>query len=347
MSGKPIGYWEFFAANVHISGDAPLYARFAEGVAGNGEIQALARNARPGQPLANILFAAVHFLLLRGADDPLRRHYPNLNGGARVEGEDPFPHFAAFCGKHRDALLPLIRSRVTNTNEVGRSAVLHAGFREAAREGGEPLHLIEIGPSAGLNMIWDRYRVRYRRGAETFETEIPDAPLTLDCELRGDKTPPLGPPPRIASRVGLELNPVDLSNADDRDWLRALVWPDQTGRFAKLEAALEIYKDARPEIRVGDALALLPDALARVPADEPVCVYHTFVTYQFSEEMRRAFYDLLTIAGLRRKVWCLSNEGRFDNNTNPLVLWRYHDGAQEERLLAHTQPHGAWIEWMA
>ena len=347
MSGKSIGYWELFARQVGLGGDAPLYARLADGVAGNEALQLLAQNARPGQPIANVLFAAVHFLLLRGADDPLRRHYPNLNGGTRIEGEDPFPLFAAFCEKHRDALLTLIRSRITNTNEVGRCATLNAGFREVAREAGGPLHLIEIGPSAGLNLIWDRYRIRYRREAEEFLTDVPDARLTLDCVLRGERVPPLGPAPRVASRVGLELNPVDLSDADDRDWLRALVWPDQVERFARLETALAIYQEARPEIRTGDALELLPDAIARVPENEPVCVYHTFVTYQFSEAMRRAFYNLLTVVGLRRKVWCLSNEGSYDSLKTPLTLWRYHDGTLQDRQLADTHPHGAWIEWLA
>jgi len=346
VSDKPVGYWEYFAKEVRLAGDAPLYVRFADGVAQDESLQALAQNARPGQPLANILFAAVHFVLLRGADDPLRRHYPNLNGGAHVDGEDPFPLFARFCERHRDELMPLIRARVTNTNEVGRCGVLNAGFRAVAKEEGAPLHLIEIGPSAGLNLIWDRYRVRYRRGAQSFETDVPEARLTLDVELKGDGIPPLGPAPRVAGRVGLELNPVDLSNADDRDWLRALVWPDQIDRFARLQAALDIYKDARPEIRVGNALELLPDALAAIPASETACVYHSFVTYQFTAEMRAALDDILTAAGLRRPVWRLRYEGS-RTHENILGLRRYHDGSKEERTLARAHPHGAWLEWLA
>jgi hypothetical protein len=344
MSDKPFGYWDYFVIEAQ-NAYAPLYARFAQGVAGDEELQALAANARPEQPYANILFAAVHFLLLRGDDHPLRRHYPDLNGGKRIEDEDPFPLFQDFCASRRDALLPLIRTRITNTNEVGRSAVLNTGFRTVAAQAGGPLHLIEIGPSAGLNLIWDRYRVRYTRGGETFATDVPNASLTLDCELRGERVPPHGPAPAVASRVGLELNPVDLSNPDDRDWLRALVFPDRVERVARLEAALAAYKDVKPEIRIGNALDLLPDALAAVPKDGVACVYHTFVTYQFSDAMRRALYDVLTVAGLRREVWCLSNEG-FIHNQNPLTLWRYHDGVREETLLAYTQPHGAWIEWL-
>jgi hypothetical protein len=344
MSDRPLGYWEFFATEARLA-NCPLYVRFCEGIIDDPDLQALANNVREGQPPANILFAAVHFLLLRGADDPLRRHYRNLNGGVGVEDEDPFPLFARFCARHREELMPLIRSRVTNTNEVGRSGVLNAAFRALATEAGEPLHLIEVGPSAGLNLIWDCYRVCYRHGDQEFLTDVPDPGLTLDVELRGERLPPFGAVPRIATRVGLERNPVDLSNPDDRDWLRALVWPDRVERFARLEAALGIYRDHRPEIRIGDALELLPDALAEAPANETVCVYHSFVTYQFSQAMKATFADILTIAGLRRPVWRLSFEGRA-HNENRVTLRRYHDGAMDERFLARAHPHGAWLEWL-
>src|SRR4051812_3790735 len=147
MSDKPgessFDYWRYFAGEARRTG-ALLYERLAEGVASNAELRAFASGVREGQPAANLLFGAVHYLLLRGAEHPLRRYYPNLNGGVRVEGEDPFPHFQDFVVRHREELAPLIATRVTNTNEVGRSALLHAGFREIARASGEPLNLIEI-----------------------------------------------------------------------------------------------------------------------------------------------------------------------------------------------------------
>ena len=344
MGGKFIGYWDFFAREAKLA-NAPLYVRLSEGVGGDEALQELAGHVRAGQPFANILFASVHFLLLRGARHPLRKHYPSLNEGPAPLGEDPFPLFADFCAKHREDLLPLIKTRVTNTNEVGRCGTLNAGFRAVAKEAGAPLHLIEVGPSAGLNLIWDRYRIRYFRGAEEFFTDVPDAKLTIDVELKGEKIPPHGAAPKIASRVGLELNPVDLSNPDDRDWLRALVFPDRVERFARLEKALAIYETARPQIRFGNALDLLPQTLARIPEHEPVCVYHSFVTYQFDDELRAAFSDLLTVAGLRRPIWRLSLEGLVTHES-PLTLMRYRDGEKQERILAQAQPHGAWLEWL-
>jgi hypothetical protein len=340
---KPFDYWEFFVAEAQRA-NSPLYGRFAEGVGRDSDLRAFAATAKKGQPHANILFAAVHFLLLRGAQHPLRRFYPDLNGWKTVEGEDPFPAFKDFVDTHRAELAPIVATRITNTNEVGRCGMLHAGFRAVAAEAGEPLNLIEIGPSAGLNLIWDRYRVRYIRGLEIFAVDTPDSGLVIDCELRGDKIPPLGRAPSVASRVGLELNPVNLDDPDARDWLRALIFPEHRLRVERLAAALKAYASARPEIRAGDALALLPNALRDAPEHQPVCVYHTYVTYQFTGEMREALHNMLTVAGLRRPVWRLSAEGTLEGE-NPLILQRYHDGTHETRKLALCHPHGAWLEW--
>ena len=153
-----------------------------------------------------------------------------------------------------------------------------------------------------------------------------------------------GPAPSVASRVGLERDPVDLSDPDACDWLKALVWPDQVSRFARLEKALRVIARAKPNIRAGDALALLPDALAEVPEDQPVCVYHTMVIYQFSDEMREALDAILIVASLRRAVWRISLEDTLAGDT-PLLLYSYCDGSKEERMLGRCHPHGAWLEW--
>ena len=343
MSGTR-DYWTFFADDARRTGSV-LYSRLAAGIGQDAELKALAAHARIGQPHANLLLGAVHLLLLRGADDPLKRFYPSAGGTVSAEREDPFGDFRAFVLKHVDRIEPLIATRVTNTNEVGRSALLHPGFREIARQASTPLSLIEIGPSAGLNLIWDKYGVRYAKDGATVTAIGEDAALVIDCELRGAKLPPTGPAPKIGGRVGLELNPVDLSNADDRDWLRALIWPDQVSRLERLNRAIALFAKEKPAIRAGDALALLPDALAEVPRDQVPVVYHTIAVYQFSREMREALESILIVAGLRRPVWRLSFE--YDGALYVLSAIRYSDGVREETRLASCHPHGTWIEWLA
>ncbi|HTQ14487.1 MAG TPA: DUF2332 domain-containing protein [Rhizomicrobium sp.] len=342
---KSFDYWDFFLVECQRA-NAPLYVEIVRGIGADDDLKELASHLTPGQPMANVILAAVHFLLLRGAQHPLRQCYANLNGGERRNGEDAFPLFKDFVNAHRDEVAALIARGITNTNEVARCSALHPAFRTVAKEAGEPLALIEIGPSAGLNMVWDKYRVRYARAGQTLHAGPGDAALTIDCVLRGEQVPPMGPSPRVARRMGLELNPVDLSDPYWRDWLRALVWPDQVERFTRLETAIDIAAEEKQDIRPGSALDLLSGAIAGIPQDLPVCVYHTHVVYQFTEEMRATLNDILVAASLRRPVWRLSIEGSVHTpGTAEMKLARYHDGTRALRQLGLCHPHGAWLEW--
>jgi len=189
MNDREKTYWRRFAAEAAHLG-SPLYESLSLAVDEDPVLKALAARARPGQPHANLLFAAVHFLLLRGAQHPLRNFYATLGG---TERGDAFPAFRDFVAAHWNQVAALVETRVTNTNEVARSCVLRAGFVALAQREPAPLQLIEIGPSAGLNMIWDRYGMRYRRDDAVVMEIAPDAPLMLDCELKGEAMPPLSP----------------------------------------------------------------------------------------------------------------------------------------------------------
>jgi hypothetical protein len=342
MNERPRDYWTFFSEDAGRTG-SPLYSRLAAGIGGDDALKALAARARKGQPQPNLILGAVHYLLLRGADHPLKRFYATVGGGP--QGDDPFPVFRDFVAANRAEIGRLIESRVTNTNEIGRSALLHPAFRILADETKAPLHLIEIGPSAGLNLIWDKYGVTYLRDGGIAASVNPDAPLVIDCELRGDKNPPVGPNPAVARRLGLELNPINLGNAEDRDWLRALVWPEWPARLRRLERAIALFADENEEIRCGDALALLPDALAEAAPGHAVAIYHTIATYQFSREMKEALENMLVVAGLRRTVYEVSFE--FDGAEYLLSLIRHRDGTRERRVLGNSHPHGVWLEWRA
>jgi len=335
-------YWTFWSEDVRRAG-CELYAQLASGIGGDEYLRHLAGQARRGQPPANLILGAVHFLLLRGADHPLKAFYPTVGGKADTDPGNAFPYFRDFVQQHEADVVGLIRSRITNTNEVGRSALLHAGFRALATLSPQPLHLIEVGASAGLNIFWDRYSVRYVRVGVPFVELGAERPLVLDCALRGEFMPPSGPTPAIARRTGLERDPVDLEDASDRDWLRALVFPSEVGRLRRLEKAIEMFKQSLPAIRRGDALELLPEAMAEASLESTLCVYHTIVLYQFSHAMREAFDSMLVVAGLRRPTFHLGFE--FDGQNYALVLERHADGSRDVFALAISHPHGTWIEW--
>lgn len=343
-------YYRFFA-NESRRGGSPLYERLSLGIAESPELQRLAAGRKKGQPAANLIFGAVQYLLLGDIDDPLKDYYPSL-GGKRAADDGAFDLFAAFCSAHEAELAEIISKRATNTNEVGRSALLLPAFDLLARETGTPLGLVEIGSSAGLNLNFDRYGYRYtdEKGTPRLERWT-DAQFVLSCVLEGSAIPPLGQfPPPVGSRVGLELYPTDGRDANEQRWLKALVWPERLDRLAKLDGALKVIVAHPPRIRGGDAVANLASALAEIPSNQTPCVYHTIMGYQLNGDQHTSINNTLFAASMTKPVWRITVEGEVAHSNptetfNPLKVSRYFNGERRVITLAVCDPHGLSMEW--
>jgi hypothetical protein len=111
------------------------------------------------------------------------------------------------------------------------------------------------------------------------------------------------------ARVGVDLDPVDVTDADDARWLRACVWPDQPERAARLEAELALAATAPPLLLQGDPVEVLPDALAHVPTDALPVVTTTWALSRFPLERRLRFLHRLDDAAADRAVAWVSAEG--------------------------------------
>ena len=318
-----------------------LYSRLSAAILEDSELLALAAQAPVGQPPPLLLFGAVHHLLLQGAEHPLARLYPTLNGGHDV-GEDPFPLFRDFCLKHLEPIAATIRRRTVQTNEVGRSSALQRGFSVVAARTGKALALLEIGASAGLNLVGDRYRYSYGPGFEG--AGDPFSPVLIECSLQGELRPPGGTAP-IAWRLGIDRNPVDVRDPDQALWLRALVWPDQPGRAEVLLGAIALAKSAPPPLRRGDALDLLEAAAAEAPLDAALCVYSSFTLYQFLPAQRERLEAAVDRVAGSRPVQRLALEW-FPGERNYLDLWALEAGSGTSVRLAAAHEHGGWLEWL-
>ncbi|MFM9842259.1 MAG: DUF2332 domain-containing protein [Dongiaceae bacterium] len=343
-------YYRFFA-NESRRGGSPLYERLSLGIAGDDAIHRLAARRRRGQPAANLIFGAVHYLLLGGEQHALRDYYPSL-GGSRPVDDDAFERFREFCLSKETELTSIIAKRVTNTNEVGRSALLAPAFEIIAGEAGAALGLIEIGSSAGLNLNFDRYGYRYLDDANAPRLQRRlNSSLIISCNLKGTGVPWLAvAPPPVGTRMGLELSPIDVSQESERQWLKALVWPERVDRIRRLEGALDII--ARHPVRIvpGDAIANLQEALAGIPRDQARCVYHTVMAYQLNRDQHQSIDKILLEASKSAPVWRVTIEGEVSGQ-NPLetvtTLWiyRYMNGECAGQSFAVCDPHGLWIEW--
>lgn len=208
-----------------------------------------------------------------------------------------------------------------------------------------PLALIEVGASAGLNLLLDRYAYDY---GEAGVLGDPASPVVIPCVLRNEVPLP-DRVPEVVWRHGIDLEPIDVRDDDAVRWLESCVFVDHADRLGRLRAAIELARVDPPVITRGDLVEEITGVVARAPADATVVVFHSAVLAYLEEERRREFGRVLADLGV---VW-ISNEGPSvvrglkDALDRPLpqevcfVLGR--DGREP---LAFTHHHGRWIEWL-
>jgi hypothetical protein len=327
---------------------SPLYKRLALGIAADEELLRLAALSPPGQPRPNLLLGAVHFLLLQNPAEPLVSFYPDLSSSPGSPAA-AYPAFRDFCLSHREQIVEIITRRRVQTNEVRRCSYLYPAFCHIARCARScPLALIEIGTSAGLNLLWDRYTYWYHTQERTMHAGDPQSQVQIHCELRGPHIPPLPPEtPTVACRVGIDLNIVDLKDSDQALWLRALIWPEHTERVQLLARAIPILQQAQLRLLTGDALSRLPELFRTIPWEAALVIFHTHTLNQFTREAREELTCLISQEARKREVYRLGNDlGPGEPNRFPLMFHEYCNGERREHHLANVAPHGNWMEWL-
>jgi hypothetical protein len=340
-------------------GSSLLYERLSLAIATDDRVLSLMAEAPIRQRRPNLLFAAVHDLLLSGEGGELRRFYPSLPDGGDAHAGDPWPPFRAFCISHHARLAGLLRARATQTNEPRRSALLLPALGIASRRSRDrPMAMVDIGASAGLNLLFDAYGYDYGAGRATGPAE---SIVRIACELRGRHRPPIPTAfPEVAHRVGLDRRPLDVSDEDDVRWLRACVWPEHRLRRRLLDAAIEIARPLPPRVVRGDAVDMLPVLADEVPPRMPLCVLHTATLTYFSEPERAAFADVVgRLARTRSVVW-IALEGHGSSPASGVIrpdevrpgagvlsFTAFPGGERRDHLLAYADMHGGWMEWIA
>lgn len=331
---------------------APLYTRMSEGLALDPELAGLLLHSPVHQRQPVLFFASVHALLLAadrtgGVDGDLAAHYPNLTPAPELG--DPAPALRAFCVAHHDELVELLATRSTQTNEIGRCALLLPVLGLLYEEVG-PLAHLDVGTSAGLNLLLDRYHYTYEPGGPVGDP----SPVELVCGTRGSVPIPTSIPV-IAERMGLDRAPVDIHDPDRRRWLEACVWPDQTDRFERLHAALEMALSADADIRTGDAVTDTAGLAAGMTA-HPV-VTNTWVLNYLSGAQRTAYLAALDELGAQRDAsWVFAESGALvpelpvadpTRSATELVLVRWRGGRRHVTHIGVAHPHGYWLHWEA
>ena len=294
--------------------------------------------SRAGDALALRLAGGLHGLVLSGAAPELAAFYRAPEAVADPQATS----LLLQALRTHPAPLHQWLDHPPQTNEIRRSAVLIAAGQWLTARLGLPLVLSELGASAGLNLLWDRYALDI--GAQ-FGPK--DAAIRLNPVWHGALPPDAVP--QVAARAGVDLHPLD----PVRDRLRALsyIWADQSERLARTRKGLEALAAYGPVVQQGDAIDWLATRLAQPHPGRLHLVYHTIAWQYFPAAAKARGLALLEAAGARATADAplahLAMEADAQDHGAALTLRLWCGGAAQETALGRADFHGRWIEWAA
>jgi hypothetical protein len=311
-----------FAAH-EAEGASQIYASLARAIAGSTELIGFLGTLPQDRRQPNLFLAVVRHLF--GVPD----------------GEQ---ELIDFVRREPLRIRELMLSRTTQTNEPARCAVLLPLLARLP----QPLALLEVGASAGLCLLPDRYGYDYGTARLLPRRGDGGPPPLFECRVRG--VPPLPRAlPRVVWRCGLDLNPIDVRVSAETAWLETLVWPGQEKRLDQLRSAIRLAAAEPPPIRKGSLITDLAPVMAQAPADATLVVFHSAVLAYVSDEADRERF-----AGemMRAKAVWISNEppavfARMAHSAPPPSRPGLFLLALDGEAVAWTGPHGQSLEWFA
>lgn len=310
-------------------------------IADDKEILQLSSNAKEGQPVPNLLFGTVHYLLYKGKDHPLKNFFPSIDKNPKPVKES-FLYFKDFCKTYEIEIRSMMKEKMVQTNEVRRCGYLYPAFIYTYQLVKKPLAMIEIETSTGFQLLWDKYSYSYN-SSESYGNIHSN--VHIQSEIIGEKKPTLtNEVPPITHRYGLDLHINDLSDMEDALWLKGLIWPEHHERrelFEQALASVKIYKDDLCLIE-DDGIHLLNSIVEQIPSDSTIVIFHTHVANQIPIKSKHRLLEKVKQISEKRDVVHIYNN-IWDRN---LHLDYFITGIERNDIIAETDGHGRWFRWM-
>lgn len=293
-------------------------------------------SAEDAMPLR--LCGGYHYLHLSGREPRLAPIYTG-----QVTDQDAIDAIVAKVTRDHDAWLLAWFDGPPQTNEAGRSASLMAGLLWLSERVGPRFELNEIGASAGINTMMERYA--FDLGGVT--TGPADSPMRIKPEWRGP--PPPAGTVEIVSVQGCDLNTVDLTDPEAALRLKSYVWAENLHRLKRIDVAIGLANVARPQVEQADAGEWVERRLAaQQEAGTTRVLLHSIVWQYLPPETRTRIEAAMERAGEaataeRPLAWVQLETNRVTFRHELRV--RYWPGGVDWALLGQAHAHGAWVEW--
>lgn len=325
---------------------APLTGRVLAAIgtllASDAEGELLARlRGWQGRPLADALplrvTGGIHALHLSGKAPELAAIYAG-------EPADDAAVIAGVIAGHEAELLPWLDGP-PQTNEAGRSANFIAAMLWLADRGlPARFQCLEIGSSAGINLMLDRYR--YDLGGVQVGPQ--DAVMDFRPEWLGSPPPSHGI--EIISTKGCDVAPVDLTDPAQALRLKAYIWPEHRVRFERMDAAVRAASGSKPDIVRMNAADFVEAELAKPQeAGTTRVLMHSIVWQYVPEDQQARVTAAMEAAGARatqeRPLAWVQVEADRTVHRHKLTA-RFWPGGAEEVQLAWSHPHGVDVAWI-
>ncbi|WP_232367323.1 DUF2332 domain-containing protein [Altererythrobacter lutimaris] len=284
----------------------------------------------------------LHHLVLTGEDTRLERVY-----SGQITDQDTITRMVCELVETFDTqLLPWLDGP-PQTNEAGRSASIMAGLLWLSGRVGSKFELNELGASAGVNTMMERYH--YDLGGTRVGSKT--SPMQIAPEWRGDAPP--ANPVEIVSIKGCDQATIDLSDPAAALKLKAYVWPDATVRMSRIDAAIALANEQPPKLVQQDASDFVESFLALDHLQGVTRTMFHSIMWQYmpaetQDAISRVFEEAAANASPERPFAWIALETDPATFRHELKV-RYWNGSSQDgetHLLSHAHPHGAWVEWI-
>ncbi|MFP8881000.1 MAG: DUF2332 family protein [Myxococcota bacterium] len=362
VRGEAVRQWKTFEMDERSHRAAAIFRAIAD----DDFLIRLCSTAPPENLPTWTLFAAIQLLGLRYDHEPIARYLRDGDETMALADPEFAPVLVDFARRRESELLELLADRTCQMNvahRAGTALVPTLCAMDRAAPGGE-YAIIEVGSSAGLQLLFDRFHYAYSNGA-TIGPESADIRIEVTV-VGGDFPVSSAPMPAVYERIGLDVSPVDLEEPDTMDWVRASAGFDLDLFDRILAAGLA----GEIDVRRADAVEDLSDLVEEIPRNRRLIIYDSVAVCYMDGQKRRDFNEKLVELSRRRPLTWISMDpllptsapresvqdirlatdlvGRFQDRFQMLVaVVSYRDGFKQSAPLAVSHPWGLSVDWLA